>query len=138
MNSIEQPLILREDDYQILVSFLKDGRYARREDARFVTDLELEIRKATLVTKDQFPRDVVRLNSRIRIIDSDRDSSMDLILVTGQGGYKRAEDLSPCTYWNGASWIKKRYDHQMGSAGRKEGIYCYGGNQLKFDPCMLI
>ncbi|MBN8855272.1 MAG: hypothetical protein BGO55_24295 [Sphingobacteriales bacterium 50-39] len=82
MNSIEQPLILREDDYQILVSFLKDGRYARREDARFVTDLELEIRKATLVTKDQFPRDVVRLNSRIRIIDSDRDSSMDLILVT--------------------------------------------------------
>jgi len=82
MSSIEPPLILREDDYQVLVSFLNDGRYAKREDARYVTDLELEMRKATLVTKDQFPRDVVRLNSKIRITQSGRDSVMDLVLVT--------------------------------------------------------
>ncbi|HVU56443.1 MAG TPA: GreA/GreB family elongation factor [Puia sp.] len=82
MPSNEPTLILREDDYQVLLSFLKDGRYANREDARYITDLGLEIRKAKLVTKDKFPRDVVRLNSRIRVMDSGRDAMMDLILVT--------------------------------------------------------
>jgi regulator of nucleoside diphosphate kinase len=82
MSSIEPPIILREDDYQVLISFLNDGRYANREDARYATDLGLEIRKATLVTKDQFPRDVVRLNSKIRIRQSDKGAVMDLMLVT--------------------------------------------------------
>ncbi|HVV06004.1 MAG TPA: GreA/GreB family elongation factor [Puia sp.] len=82
MSSIEPPIILREDDYQLLLSFLNDGRYASKEDARNALDLGLEIRKATLVTKDQFPRDVVRLNSKIRIMQSDRNALLDLTLVT--------------------------------------------------------
>jgi len=94
MSAIEPPLILREDDYQVLLAFLNDGRYAKREDARYVTDLELEIRKATLVTKDQFPRDVVRLNSKIRITQSDRDAVMDLVLVTPDKADIKARKIS--------------------------------------------
>ncbi|MBN9383335.1 MAG: GreA/GreB family elongation factor [Chitinophagaceae bacterium] len=82
MQQIKDPLILRKDDYQVLVSFLKDGRYARRIDARNITDLESELRKATLVNKDEFPDDVVRLNSKIKIKESGKENVMELILVT--------------------------------------------------------
>jgi len=82
MQQIKDALILREDDYQILVSFLKDGRYAKRVDARNITDLEGELNKATLVSKEEFPKDVVRLNSKIKIRESSKDQVMDLVLVT--------------------------------------------------------
>lgn len=82
MQQIKDSLILREDDYQILVSFLKDGRYARRIDSRNITDLVGELKKAKLVTKDEFPNDVVRLNSKIKIKESGKDQVLDLILVT--------------------------------------------------------
>ena len=82
MQQIKNALILREDDYQILVAFLKDGRYAKRIDARNITDLEGELKKARRVAKDKFPQDVVRLNSKIKIRESGKDQVLDLVLVT--------------------------------------------------------
>ena len=82
MQQAIEALILRDDDYRILLSFLKDGRYAKNIDARNILDLEGELKKARLVTKDEFPDDVVRLNSKIKIKESGKGSVMDLILVT--------------------------------------------------------
>jgi regulator of nucleoside diphosphate kinase len=82
MQQIKDALILRKDDYQVLVSFLKDERYVNRVDARNITDLEGELKRARLVTKDEFPKDVVRLNSKIKIKESGKDQVMDLVLVT--------------------------------------------------------
>jgi len=79
MQQTKDALILRDDDYRILLTFLKDGRYA---DARNILDLEGELKKARLVTKDEFPSDVVRLNSKIRVRESGGNKVMDLILVT--------------------------------------------------------
>lgn len=82
MQQAKEALILRDDDYRILLSFLKDGRYAKNIDARNILDLEGELKKARLVTKDEFPSDVVRLNSKIRVRESGGNKVMDLILVT--------------------------------------------------------
>jgi len=79
MQQTKDALILRDDDYRILLTFLKDGRYA---DARNILDLEGELKKARLVTKDEIPSDVVRLNSKIRVRESGGNKVMDLILVT--------------------------------------------------------
>ena len=44
-------------------------------------DLFAELKKAKLVSKDEFPANVVRLNSTIRIEPEDRDHVMELMIV---------------------------------------------------------
>ena len=78
MEKIKNSIIVREDDYQILIAYLKDNRF----DAKNVKDLGEELKKAKLVSKEKFPNDVVRLNSQIKIKESSRDKVMDIILVT--------------------------------------------------------
>ena len=53
-------------------------RNLRREIAR----LKTELKNARLVNKDDFPLDVVRLNSMVRIKAEGKDKIMDLMLVT--------------------------------------------------------
>jgi regulator of nucleoside diphosphate kinase len=82
MQKIKDSIILREDDYQILVPFLKDTRYITRGDVQNVTNLEAELKKAKLVTREDFPGDVVRLNSKIKIKELSKNKVMDITLVT--------------------------------------------------------
>ena len=82
MQKLKDSIIIREDDYQILVSFLKDTRYVKRADAKNITDLEAELKKAKLVNQENFPNDVVRLNSKIKIKDVNKNNIMELTLVT--------------------------------------------------------
>jgi regulator of nucleoside diphosphate kinase len=82
MQKIKNPVILREDDYQILISYLKDTRYVKLHDAKNAQELGEELKKAKLVTKDEFPGDVVRLNSRITIKESGNNKVMNITLVT--------------------------------------------------------
>jgi len=82
MQNVKNSIIIREDDYQVLVSFLKDTRYIRPGDAKNIIDLEAELKKAKLVNKENFPNDVVRLNSRIKIKDVNKNNIMELTLVT--------------------------------------------------------
>jgi regulator of nucleoside diphosphate kinase len=44
--------------------------------------LHAELKKAKLVNKDDFPIDVVRLNSKVRIKAEDKDEVIELMLVT--------------------------------------------------------
>ena len=82
MKQVKDSIILREDDYQILVSFLKDTRYVRHADAKNIHDLGTELKKAKLVSKENFPNDVVRLNSKIKIKEASKNLVMDITLVT--------------------------------------------------------
>jgi regulator of nucleoside diphosphate kinase len=82
MQKIKDSIILREDDYQVLVSFLKDSRYITPGDVQNVTNLEAELKKAKLVTKENFPNDVVRLNSKIKVKELSKNKVMDITLVT--------------------------------------------------------
>jgi regulator of nucleoside diphosphate kinase len=47
-----------------------------------VKELLGELKNAKLVNKDNFPSDVVRLNSRVKIKDVNKGKVMDLTLVT--------------------------------------------------------
>ena len=82
MQKIKEPIILRKDDYDILISYLKNQRHRNLYDVQNVKELLGELKNAKLVNKDNFPSDVVRLNSRVKIKDVNKGKVMDLTLVT--------------------------------------------------------
>ena len=81
MKQTSNSIILRQDDYETLVAYLKDNRYVTLRDAQNVQDLKAELSKAMLVSKESFPEDVIRLNSKIKIKDAGKNHVMELILV---------------------------------------------------------
>ena len=82
MQKNNNPIIVREDDYKILLSYLRDERYTKKHDAQNAKELEAELKKATLVSKENFPNDVVRLNSKVKIKEGSQNRIMELVLVT--------------------------------------------------------
>ena len=82
MKNIKNNLIVRKDDYEILVSYLRSGHYKYGFDRRNAEELQIELKKARLLSKEQFPADVVRLNSKVRVKEDKTDKIMELILVT--------------------------------------------------------
>lgn len=82
MKKTNNRLVLLVDDYKLLVSYLKGGHGKTAFDRRNAEDLRIELKKAKLVNKDDFPDDIVRLNSKVRIKAEDNDRVMELMLVT--------------------------------------------------------
>ena len=82
MKKIKNNLVLRKDDYSLLVSYLNNARRQSTFDRRNAEELTAELKKATLVNKDDFPEDVVRLNSKVRVKAEGKSEEMELILVT--------------------------------------------------------
>ena len=75
-------LILRKDDYDLMIGYLRGGFGRSTFDRRNAEELEMELKKAKLVSNDDFPDDVVRLHSRVKIKANESGKIMDLILVT--------------------------------------------------------
>lgn len=82
MQNINSQLVLRKDDYSLLISYLNGVRGKTALDRRNAQDLHAELKKAKVVNKDEFPLDVVRLNSTVRVKAEDKDEVMELKLVT--------------------------------------------------------
>jgi regulator of nucleoside diphosphate kinase len=82
MQNINKRLVLRKDDYNLLTSYLTGGNRRTAFDRRNAEDLQGELKKATLVNKDDFPPDVVRINSIVRIKAEDKNEIMEFMLVT--------------------------------------------------------
>jgi regulator of nucleoside diphosphate kinase len=82
MQKINNQLVLRKDDYKLLISYLNSFYGKTALDRRNAEDLHAELKKAKLVNKDNFPGNVVRLNSKVRIKAEDKDEVMELMLVT--------------------------------------------------------
>ena len=70
-----------KDDYNLMVTHLKNRPGKTTFDRRNAEDLFAELKKAKLVSKEEFPADVVRLNSIVRIKPEDRDYIMELMIV---------------------------------------------------------
>jgi len=51
-------------------------------DRRNAEELQSELKKAKIVEREEFPIDVVRLNSTVKIKAEDHDKIMEIILVT--------------------------------------------------------
>lgn len=79
---IKNNLVIREDDYSLLISYLNNARRQPTFDRRNADELTYELRKATLVNKDNLPGDVVGLNSKVRIKADDKSEEMELVIVT--------------------------------------------------------
>jgi regulator of nucleoside diphosphate kinase len=82
MQKIKDPLIVRKDDYELIVSYLKGNSSRNLFDRHNAEELNAELRKAKLVTKDNFPADVVRLNSKVKIKDETEKKVLEVMLVT--------------------------------------------------------
>lgn len=82
MKKTNNHLVLLIDDYKLLLSYLNGGFGKTAFDRRNAEDLQTELKKAKLVNKDDFPGDVVRLNSKVKIKAEGKDEVMELMLVT--------------------------------------------------------
>lgn len=72
--------MLRKDDYDLLLSYLRGTRGHAAFNRQEAEDLQAELQRANIVDKDAFPPDVVRINSRVKV--SEKDKIMELTLVT--------------------------------------------------------
>jgi Transcription elongation factor len=82
METMNQELILLKEDYQLLMHYLNGLAGKPAFDGKNAADLERELNNATVVSKDQFPHDVIRVNSVVRIKAADTGQVMELKLVT--------------------------------------------------------
>jgi len=82
MKKIKNNLVIRKDDYSLLISYLNNVRRQSTFDRRNAEDLTAELKKATLVNKNDFPGDVVGLNSKVKIKAEGKSEEMELIIVT--------------------------------------------------------
>lgn len=82
MNRTKNSLVLRKDDYEILISFLRNGHFKTAFDRHNAEELQGELKKAKLVSREKFPPDIVRLNSKVKIKEDTQDKVMELMLVT--------------------------------------------------------
>jgi len=82
MKKIKSNLVIRKDDYSLLISYLNNARRQSTFDRRNAEELTAELKKATLVNKNNFPEDVVGLNSKVRIKAEGKSEEMELMIVT--------------------------------------------------------
>lgn len=82
MKKANKQLVLLTEDYKLLISYLQGSRGKTAFDKRNAEDLQGELKKARLVSKDKFPLDVVRINSTVRIKADGKDEIMEFMLVT--------------------------------------------------------
>lgn len=82
MKKISNNLILRKDDYEYLMSYLNRGWNNASSDRKYAEDLKAELKKANLVNEIDFPSDVVRLNSKVKIKAEHKNAIMELMIVT--------------------------------------------------------
>ena len=75
-------LVIRKDDYSLLISYLNNARRKPTFDRRNADELTSEFNKATLVNKNNFPGDVVGLNSKVRIKAEGKSEEMEFMIVT--------------------------------------------------------
>jgi regulator of nucleoside diphosphate kinase len=82
MKTMNKELILRTDDYKLLISYLNGRNGKTAFDRKNAEELHAELKKAKLVHKDEFPLDVVRINSTVKVRAEDKDEIMEFMLVT--------------------------------------------------------
>ena len=82
MKKQNNKLILLKNDYQTMMSLLNHQQGKTLFDRRNAEELHLELKRAKLVSMEDFPLDVVRLNSTVKVKADEEDELMELTLVT--------------------------------------------------------
>ena len=74
-------LILLKEDVQLLSSYIKGSGHLNLFDQKNADKLKEELNKGTVLNKDEFPMDVIRLNSTVTIQDNRTGKVIELMLV---------------------------------------------------------
>lgn len=77
----EKQIQVTDADYQRLRTLLRSDRVDHREDPGDLARLEHELDRARIVRSTEVPKDVVTMNSRVRIRDLDSGDAVDFSLV---------------------------------------------------------
>jgi regulator of nucleoside diphosphate kinase len=82
MKATNKQLIIKKDDFDIITKFLKNGGSRSSFDRYNVMELEAELKKAKLVSKENFPDTTVGLNSTAVIKDIETNRVLSITIVT--------------------------------------------------------
>lgn len=82
MQKIKEKLILLNDDYNMLKSYIRSMMNSKSTERNNLRQLEEELRKGSLVVeKKDFPKDGVCLNSKVTVEDKSTGRKLQLKLV---------------------------------------------------------
>lgn len=62
-------IVITEADYARLLRLIESSRRFRKRDTEHLDDLEQELERATIVRAEEIRKDVVTMNSRVRVED---------------------------------------------------------------------
>ena len=94
MKQNKNRIVLRKDDYEVMTAYLKGAGAVRSYDRINAEELESELKRATVVAKNVFPKNVVRLNSTVLIKDEKEDKILELTVVTPEKADIRDRKIS--------------------------------------------
>lgn len=77
----KEQLVIKKEDFDILTTYIRNGN-PQSFDKNNVTELATELRKARLVSKENFPDTVVGLNSTAVVKDMETDRILAITVVT--------------------------------------------------------
>src|SRR5687768_14909306 len=81
MQKVKHQLVFREDDYEMLTACLNDAQRESAFGSHVTATLKADFKKGKLVSREDFPGDVVRLNSKVKVKDTGNNKVMELVLV---------------------------------------------------------
>ena len=82
MPKVKNKLILSRDDYEVIMSYIKKGLPPITFNRKDAEELELELKKAEIVNREDLPEYVVRLNSTVTIKEEKENRIIEFKLVT--------------------------------------------------------
>jgi regulator of nucleoside diphosphate kinase len=78
---IKRQVLITYEDYETLNSYVRGLRTVRDFDRKNAAMLQEELKKATLVKREDLPGDVVRLNSRVVVKEGTKEKLIEFVLV---------------------------------------------------------
>jgi regulator of nucleoside diphosphate kinase len=82
MQKTNSRLVLAKEDYEIIMSYVKRGLPTISFNRQDAEELEIELKKAKVVAREELPHDVVRLNSTVTIKEEKENKIIELTVVT--------------------------------------------------------
>lgn len=81
MRQNKTSIVLAKGDYDLISAYLKGGRTNNLFDKVNAEELNSELKRATIVSNDVFPKDVVRINSKVLLKDETAGKILELTVV---------------------------------------------------------
>jgi regulator of nucleoside diphosphate kinase len=94
MQIVKEQLIVWKDDYEVIMTYLKQGLGRNTFNRQDAEELQAELKKAKLVNKAELPGDVVRLNSVVTVKDEKENRVLKVEVVTPEKANIRQRKIS--------------------------------------------